>query len=83
MSHSKPTKRSRSQYVERWNPRAKRFIVSCALCGHTGFSPHILEQGFATTLEKQAIVEELQSTLQPLYLDELGRCTICAGGAGA
>jgi hypothetical protein len=83
MSHSKSTKRGRSQYVERWNSRAKRFIVSCALCGHTGFSPRILEHGFAKTLEKQAIVGELQATLQPLHLDELGRCTVCAANAGA
>jgi hypothetical protein len=81
MSHSKITKRGRSHYVERWNARAKRFVVTCALCGHTGFSPNVLEDGFANTLEKQAIVEELQSTLEPLALDELGRCGVCVAAA--
>jgi hypothetical protein len=78
MSHSKVTKKGRSQYVERWNPLAKRFVVSCSLCGHTGFSPSILEEGFATTLQKKAIVGQLQKVLNPLHLDELCRCSVCA-----
>jgi len=83
MSHSKINKRGRSQYVERWNPRAKRFVVSCALCGHTGFSPSILEKGFAKTFERQAIVQYLQSVLKPLHLDRFGRCSVCAATAKA
>jgi hypothetical protein len=81
MSHSKPSKRGRSQYVEVWNPRAKRFIISCAICGHTGFNPSILDSGFGNTLEKQAIRGSLQRTLDPLALDEFGRCSVCADQA--
>jgi hypothetical protein len=83
MSHSKITKRGRSHYVDQWNPRAKRFVVSCGSCGHTGFRPDILQDGFANTLEKQAIVKELQSTLEPLPLDESGRCSVCAATANS
>ena len=78
MSHSQLTKRGRSQYVEVWNPRAKLFIHSCGLCGRIGFSPGILDEGFADTYEKQAIRSSLQSVLEPLHLDEQGRCAICA-----
>jgi len=81
MSHSKTTKRGRSHYVERWNPQAKRFVLSCALCGHTGFSPSILEEGFACTLARRAIMEELQSVLKPLELDAFGRCVVCSAAA--
>ena len=78
MSHSKFTKRGHSYYVERFNPRAKRFIIECRLCGHTGFTPSVLSPDFASTLEMKAIRETLQSILEPLELDDLGRCPVCA-----
>ena len=46
MSHSKKTKRGSSLYIENWNPRARRFIAVCALCGREGYRPSILEEGF-------------------------------------
>lgn len=85
MSHSKMTKRGRSQYVEKWNPTAKRFINICTLCGARGYSPTVDEDGFVynnakeiTDFEHRAIREELRSILSPLPLDGLGRCPDCA-----
>ena len=78
MSHSKMTKRGYSLYVERWNPDAKRFINTCKLCGHQGYSPSIDEDGFCNDFVHRAIHAELKKTLTPLPLDELGRCEACA-----
>ena len=78
MSHSKMTKRGYSLYVERWNPDAKRFINTCKLCGHQGYSPTIEEEGFCDDYTRRAIYAELSKTLSPLPLDELGRCETCA-----
>jgi hypothetical protein len=78
MSHSKVTKRGRSHYVEAWNPRAKKFIVTCSLCGRVGYSPTIMDDGFADTLEKKAIRSELTRIHEPLSLDAEGRCEKCS-----
>ena len=85
MSHSKMTKRGRSQYIEGWNPSAKRFINVCALCGARGYSPSIDEDGFVyndegriADFEHRAIREELRRVLSPLSLDDDGLCEDCA-----
>ena len=83
MSHSKMTKKGRSHFVESWNPSAKRFICSCAVCGAQGYDPSIDEDGFVsengvTDHEHRAIRAELKQILSPLPLDHLGRCEICA-----
>ena len=84
MSHSKTTKRGNSLYVEKWNPSAKRFIVTCAVCGACGYDPSIEDEGFIhpsenkTDYEHRAIYAELTASLKPLALDPLGRCSICA-----
>ena len=83
MSHSKKTKRGRSLYIESWNPRARRFIAVCALCGKEGYRPSILEEGFekeggAPHFEHRAIAAELVKIYPPLPLDPLGRCEACA-----
>lgn len=84
MSHSKMTKRGRSQYVEKWNPSAKRFINTCALCGTQGYDPSIEKEGFVreerhlSDLEHRAIRAELMKIYKPLPLDRLGRCEACA-----
>ena len=72
------TKRGYSLYVERWNPDAKRFINTCKLCGHQGYSPSIEAEGFCDDYTRRAIYAELTKTLKPLSLDELGRCETCA-----
>lgn len=83
MSHSKKTKRGFSLYVERWNPKAKRFVNVCALCGAEGYDPSIDEEGFThpsvnvTDYEHSAIQAELSRIMKPLALDELGRCEDC------
>ena len=41
MSHSKTTKKGYSLYIEKWNPKAKRYINTCALCGKQGYNPSI------------------------------------------
>ncbi len=85
MSHSKKTKRGKSLYIESWNPSAKRFINTCALCGDVGYSPTIEEEGFIkdgeggrTNYEHAAIYAELTRTLKPLPLDAQSRCPDCA-----
>ena len=78
MSHSKFTKRGHSIYVEKWNPSAKKYINTCVLCGHKGYSPVIEQDDFCNTLENTAIYIELSKTLNKLELDSLGRCDDCA-----
>ena len=79
MSHSKLTRRGRSLYLEKWNPSAKKYICTCALCGKQGYSPAILEPDFVSApgklqnLERYAIREELIKTLCALPLDA-GTC---------
>lgn len=83
MSHSKKTKRGYSLYVENWNPAAKKFINTCALCGKQGYRPSIDAEGFAdekngrVNFEHSAIRAELMSVFEPLPLDEFGRCETC------
>lgn len=85
MSHSKKLKRGSSFYVKNWNPSAKRFINVCAVCGAQGYNPTIDDDGFVydssmkiANFEHRAIRQELKSTLNPLGLDSLGRCSHCA-----
>ena len=78
MSHSKHTKRGYSLFLENWNPAAKRFINTCKICGHQGYSPSIDEEDFGEAVNNYAIARELKRTLQPLPLDEFGRCEQCA-----
>lgn len=84
MSHSKKIKRGNSLYVERWNKSAKKFINVCAVCGKTGYSPTLDEEGFihpspnVTDFKHRAIAVELSAVYQPLPLDGLGRCETCA-----
>lgn len=82
MSHSKMTRRGKSHYLNSWNPRAKRFIVSCTLCGHVGFRPEILDPDFASSTERRVIRSELEAVLKPLQLDSVGRCETCASVSG-
>ena len=86
MSHSKRTKRGHSHYVESDNPDAKRFINTCILCGKQGYRPSIEEAGFEgdggvlrnKNFVHSVIYAELSRTMNPLPLDELGRCEQCA-----
>ncbi len=79
MSHSKMTKRGCSQYIEKWNPSAKKYIHTCVLCGRLGYNPAIEEDGFQNgDPERTAIYAELRKTLEVLELDSLGRCRACA-----
>lgn len=78
MSHSKNTKRGHSLYIEKWNSSAKKYINTCAICGHKGYSPVIEQASFCTGLEKSMIYKELSKTLCRMDLDELGRCEDCA-----
>jgi hypothetical protein len=78
MSHSKMTRRGKSHYLESWNPSAKRFIVSCSLCGHAGFKPEVLEPSFSLTTKGRETRRELEAVLKPLSIDAAGRCETCA-----
>ena len=78
MSHSKHTKRGYSLYIEKWNGSAKKYINTCKICGHTGYSPVIENDNFCDSPGNKVIFRELTKTLEKLELDELGRCKICA-----
>jgi len=84
MSHSKMTKRGYSLYIDKWNPSAKKYINTCALCGYRGYNPIIEDEGFIREfndigdLEYMAVYSELKKTLKALPLDSMGRCGVCA-----
>jgi hypothetical protein len=61
--------------------RGQSALLFLAPSAGTGFNPSILDSGFGNTLEKQAIRRSLQRTLDPLALDEFGRCSVCADQA--
>ncbi len=73
MSHSKHTKRDYSIYIEKWDKSAKKYINTCVICGHKGYSPVVEEEGF-----DKVTFKELSKTLRKLELDEYGRCIYCA-----
>ena len=78
MSHSKYTKRGYSLYIEKWFGSAKKYINTCRICGHKGYSTVIEYEDFCTTRRNKVIFEELTKTLRRLELDESGRCRDCA-----
>ena len=78
MSHSKMTKSGRSLYIEKWNPKARKYINTCVICGCKGYSPSIDSEKTPGDMERRAICDELKKTLKVLPLDELGRCVDCA-----
>lgn len=78
MSHSKYTKRGYSLYIDEWNRSAKKYINTCVVCGHKGYSPVIEQEDFCDGPENMIIYKELKKTLGKQELDELGRCKDCA-----
>ena len=78
MSHSKTNKKGYSLYIEKWNPKAKKYINTCVLCGRQGYNPSIECEGFVDALERRVIYSELKKTLSSLSLDDYGRCIDCA-----
>ena len=78
MSHSKHTKRGYSLSLEKWNSSAKKYINTCAICGHKGYSPVIEKEDFCNNSENKVIYKELSQILCSMQLDELGRCEDCA-----
>ncbi len=78
MSHGKMTKRGKSYYLDSWNPEAKKYIVTCALCGKRGYSPAIEGVDFCDTLGNTPVYNELKKTLSKMEVDEWGRCAVCA-----
>ena len=78
MSHGKMTKRGKSLYLEKWNPSAKKYINTCVICGCSGYSPAIEQEGFCEISGNGAIYSALKRTLNKLELDESGRCAHCA-----
>ncbi len=79
MSHSKHTKRGYSLYIENWNSSAKKYINTCAVCGHQGYSPVIEQSDFWNAMaENKVIYKELTRIFHKMSLDKLGRCEECA-----
>ena len=77
MSHSKMTKRGKSYFVEKWNPKAKKFVNTCKICGKIGYNPSIEDEGFLEDSQHRAIHTELTTIYTALPLDELGCCEVC------
>ena len=61
MSHSKHTKRGFSLYIEKWNPSAKKYINTCALCGKSGYSPSLEEPEMIKAIPHRAGGADTQS----------------------
>lgn len=79
MSHSKFRKKGHSLYIENWNPSAKKYINTCAMCGRRGYSPAIEEKDFLISPERKAIYNELTKMFESsLTVDTFGRCSDCA-----
>ena len=78
MSHSKLIKRGYSLYIEKWDASAKKYINTCAICGHKGYSPVIEQAEFQERFGNWVIYKELTKTLCRMQLDSLGRCEDCA-----
>lgn len=78
MSHSKMTKKGYSLYIEKWNPKAKKYINTCTICGNRGYDPSIEQTGFIDDTERRAIYVELSKIFSALPLDDYGRCADCA-----
>lgn len=74
MSHSKHTKKGYSLYIEKWNKSAKKYINTCKIRGHKGYSPVIEQEDFPDRVTYM----ELTKTLPKMEIDELGRCADCA-----
>ena len=53
MSHSKHTKRDYSIYIEKWDKSANKYIHTCAICGHKGYSPVVEEEDFCQVIFKE------------------------------
>jgi len=75
MSHSKFQQRKKgfSLYVDKWSPKSKKYINSCYICGSKGYNPVILKDSFDKVLRN-----ELLKIHNPLSVDNLNRCEICA-----
>ena len=63
MSHSKYTKRGYSLYIENWNRSAKKYINTCVICGHQGYSPVIERNDFCDSWKNKLIYKELSIPL--------------------
>lgn len=57
---------------------SQKYINTCTICGHKGYSPVIKQDSFCNCLRNKAVYEELTKTLRELELDEWGRCVSCA-----
>jgi hypothetical protein len=78
MSHSKFNKKGNSLYIEKFNPKTKKYINTCAICGAQGYNPSIDCDGFTDERIRRVMRDELKKTFQMLALDDYGRCEICA-----
>ena len=86
MSHSKYMKRGESYSLNTlYASEKKKYTNICGVCGTQGYSPVILEEDLCDRdpdvvpyTKNKIIHDELIRILEPLYLDSLGRCEVCA-----
>jgi hypothetical protein len=72
MSQSKEKERGKSNYLDDFNPAARRHVVACISCGKRGSNPATLENE-----TNPYIVQEISRMFEPLSLDDSGVCDVC------
>ncbi len=78
MSHSKRRQQGKSYYLDRVNPKAKKYLTNCTLCGHIGYDPRI-DEGYYSEMDRNPhLKEEVTRLYDPLQLNEEGLCENCA-----
>jgi hypothetical protein len=85
-------KRGQSFFAEVIDRSAKKFLNQCSLCGRVGLLPNALDVEQVAAQENKAVdrhireaefsrstaVKHLRKRYEPLPLDRLGRCEVCA-----
>jgi len=85
-------RRGQSFYAEFLDPSSKKFLNQCGMCGRVGLSPRALDSDFdmvqeqktvkrdvkGAKLRQKAVVDILRRDYDPLPLDKLGHCDMCA-----
>ena len=77
MSTSDKRGQGESNYLDRWNPSAKRHIIACQACGHRGYDPEIESFASSRSSVERVVLAELQRLYAPIELDALGLCREC------
>ena len=78
MSRSTKRQQGKSYYLDKVNPRAKKYLVNCSLCGHVGYDPKVDEGAYSEMERNNHLKEEVTRLYEPLELNKEGLCENCA-----